>query len=126
MKWQRTNKSPSRRNNRKFAKFDQSYRLLKRPTFAMPVVARWRLLRFIAAREHLHFIRYWARNQYRKAPPNYAPILRQRRLQLAMQFSKAGYFVHPTLLSMSLPKGPSGFWLEQLCPWQGPIKAPVE
>lgn len=125
MKWQRNQRYPSRRNNRKFQKFDLSYRLLKRPTYAMPVNEKWRLLRSITAREHLHFTRFWARNRYHNAPPNYAPILRQRRLQLAMQLSKVGYQVHPTLLSMSLPKGPSGYWLEQLCPWKGPVKVIV-
>jgi hypothetical protein len=122
MKWQRKDRYPSRRNTRKFPTFDQSYRLLKRPTYAMPISARWKLLHSLTAREHLHFTRYWARNRFRNVPPNYAPILRQRRLQLAIQLSKAGYLVHPTLLSMSLPKGPSGFWLEQVCPWKGPFK----
>lgn len=79
-------------------------------------------MRSITSREHLHFTRYWERNKYSSVPPNYAPILRQRRLQLAKQFLKAGYMVHPTLLNMSLPKGPSGFWLERLCPWKGPVK----
>ena len=121
MKWQRKDRYPSRRSTRKFPTFDQSYRLLKRPTYAMLVSARWKFLRSLTAREHLHFTRYWARNRYRNAPPNYAPILR-----LAMQLSKAGYLVHPTLLSMSLPKGPSGFWLEQVCPWKGPVKVAAE
>lgn len=122
MKWRRNYRAPSRRSTRKFPTFDQSYRLLKRPTFAMPINARWKLLRSLTAREHLHFTRYWARNRYRNGPPNYAPILRRRRLQLATQLLKAGYLVHPTLLRMSLPKGPSGFWLEQICPWKGPAK----
>lgn len=126
MKWSRKAEYPSRRSNRKFPTFDQSYRLLKRPVYAMPASVRWKLLRSLTAREHLHFTRYWARNRCPDAPPNYAPILRRRRLQLAIQFSKAGYVVHPALLSMSLPKGPSGFWLEQVCPWKGPVKVAAE
>lgn len=122
MKWKRNDRYPSRRSTRKFPTFDQSYRLLKRPTYTMSVTGRWRLLRSLTAREHLHFTRFWGRNRYGNAPPNYGPILRQRRLQLAIQLSKAGYLVHPTLLRMSLPKGASGFWLEQVCPWKGPVK----
>lgn len=122
MKWRRNDRYPSRRSTRKFPGFDQSCRLLKRPTYAMPASARWRLLRLLAAREHLHFTGFWARNRSRNAPPNYGPILRQRRLQLAIQLSKAGYVVHPTLLNMSLPKVSFGFWLEQVCPWKGPAK----
>lgn len=125
MRWQRNYRLRSRRFDGKFRKFDLSYRLLKRPTYAMPASARWRLLRMLTAREHLHFTRFWARKRYSKAPPNYAPILRQRRLQLANQFSKAGYWVHPTMLSMSLPKGPSGVWLQELCPWKGPAKVSI-
>ena len=122
MKWQRNERCLSRCSIRKFPRFDQSYRLLKLPIYAMPVSVRWRHLRLLTTREHLHFTRFWERNRYRNAPPNYGPILRQRRLQLAIQLATAGYVVHPTLLSTSLPKGPCRLWLEQVCPWKGPVK----
>ena len=121
MKWRRNYRYPVRRVNRKFPRFDQSYRLLKRRIHAMSTGKRWRYLRLITAREHLHFTRFYARKRYRVVPPNYGPILRRRRLRLAEEFSKAGYLVHPTLLSMSLPKSPSGYWLEKVCSWRGPV-----
>jgi hypothetical protein len=77
-------------------------------------------MRSIAAREHLHLIRYFSRRERAMVRPNYGPILRQRRLQIARSFARMGYEVHPALFSYALPKGPSGFWLEQLCPWEGP------
>jgi hypothetical protein len=51
--------------------------------------------------------------------------LRQRRLQLAIQFSKAGYLVRPILLSMVSIEGAIRLWLEQLCPWKGAVKVVV-
>ena len=84
-------------------------------------------MRSIAGREHLHLIRYFEPREIAMQRPNYGPILRQRRLQIARSFSKMGYEVNPVLLGYALPKGPSGFWLEQVCPWEGPrsLAAPL-
>ncbi len=84
-------------------------------------------MRSIAGREHLHLIRYFERREIAMQRPNYGPILRQRRLQIARSFSKMGYEVNPVLLGYALPKGPSGFWLEQVCPWERPrsLAAPL-
>lgn len=65
-------------------------------------------------------IRYFSRRGRTTVRPNYGPILRQRRLQIARSFVSMGYEVHPVLLSQALPKGPSLFWLDQLCPWEDP------
>ena len=73
-------------------------------------------------REHLHLVRYFSRSGNAVVRPNYGPILRQRRLQLARSFAAKDYEINPVLLSYALPKGPSGFWLDELCPWGGPSR----
>lgn len=105
---------------RKYPSLDSSYRLLKQQTHAISLLQQWRLMRSIAGREHLHLTRYFSRCGISMVRPNYGPILRRRRLHIARSFARMGYAVHPVLLSYALPKGPSGFWLDQLCPWEGP------
>ena len=95
-------------------------RLLKRRWYVLSDLRRWRLLRSIAAREHLHAIRYYERRGKGIAVVNCGPVLRQRRLAIARSFVSRGISVHPGLLKNGLPKGPSGYWLEDLCPWAGP------
>lgn len=104
---------------RKYPNFDSSYRLLKRQTYSLAVLERWRLMRSIAGREHLHQTRYFSRRGALQARPNYGPILRQRRLQIARSFVGMGYDVDPVLLSYSLPKGPSGFGWTSCVPGMG-------
>ena len=90
------------------------YRMLRRRWRDAPLLERWRYLRSVAAFEHLHF----RVPRYRAVPS--APLLRMRRFQLIQHFQALGYLLHPHLLAYALPIGPSGEWLEEICPFEGP------
>jgi len=99
---------------------EQSLRLLKRQWFALTDLPRWRLLRSIVVREHLHTIHYFERRNKLPVRANCGAILRHRRLAISKSFVSRGFEIDPALLRYSLPKTPSGWWLDEVCPWHGP------
>ena len=101
---------------RPYAHLQLSLRLLKLASLASSDLQRWRVLRSIAGREHLHRIRH----SMTKGTAPAGALLKQRRIELASWFQARGYQVHPALLRHQLPAGPSGFWLEEICPYGGP------
>jgi hypothetical protein len=104
MRWER----------RKFPYLNESYRLLKVQWQRLPLLKQWRHMRSVAGHEHLHF----RVTRYRSVESG--PLLRMRRLAVARYFVRLGYRLDHRLLAHTLPKGPSGRWLEEICPHAGP------
>jgi hypothetical protein len=103
--------------NRKFPSLNQSYRLLKVRWQNLALLDQWRHMRTVAGHEHLHF----RIPRHRRVASG--PLLRMRRLAVAHYFVTLGYEVDRRLLSSTLPKGPSGTWLEEICPHAGPKRS---
>jgi hypothetical protein len=102
---------------RKHPNLNHGLRLLKVQWWRLSECRVWRHLRALAAREHLHA----HKKDYRVLPC--AALLRRRRIQLATYFASQGLAIDPALLEYTLPKEPSGYWLQEICPIKGPNNA---
>ncbi|MFQ3229446.1 MAG: hypothetical protein ACI9DO_000806 [Reinekea sp.] len=82
---------------------------------------KWRYLRSVVTREHLHFSGHFQK-WHKKKPPPIGPILRVRRLKVVAHFKAEGYELNPKLELFTLPKGKDWKGIPSLLPGTIPNK----
>jgi hypothetical protein len=86
----------------------------------LPSDERWRLLRSIVLREHLHRSGHLQIRGQAKGVANAAPLLRWRRCEIVADYERRGFAVPEPMKAFTIPSGRKWPGLNRVCPANPP------